>query len=108
MGLAIGLAAIPFANGLALLLPALVIATYGFSVSTPALNALLTIDAPPDAVGSVIGVGRSASTLARAAGPAFAGAVFELAGKNWPFFAAAAILLLVLAVSGRMLRARRS
>ena len=106
--LAIGLAAIPFAKGLVLLLLALVIATYGFSVSTPALTALLTLDAPPDSVGAVVGVGRSASTLARAAGPAFAGAVFSLAGKDWPFFAAAAILVLVLAVSGRMLSRKGS
>jgi DHA1 family tetracycline resistance protein-like MFS transporter len=97
--LAIGLAAIPFATNLPLLLLALIIATYGFSVSTPALNSLLTLAAPATATGGVIGVGRSASTLARAAGPAFAGYVFILLGKDWPFFAGAAILIAVLLLS---------
>jgi DHA1 family tetracycline resistance protein-like MFS transporter len=97
--LAIGLAAIPFATNLPLLLIALVIATYGFSVCTPALNSLLTIAAPAAATGGVIGVGRSASTLARAAGPAFAGYIFTLLGKDWPFFAGAIILVLVLMLS---------
>jgi DHA1 family tetracycline resistance protein-like MFS transporter len=104
--LAIGLAAIPFATNLPLLLVALVIATYGFSVCTPALNSLLTIAAPAAATGGVIGVGRSASTLARAAGPAFAGYVFTLFGKDWPFFAGAIILVLVLVLSRSLGSAR--
>jgi DHA1 family tetracycline resistance protein-like MFS transporter len=97
--LAIGLAAIPFATNLPLLLIALCIATYGFSVCTPALNGLLTIAAPTTATGGVIGVGRSASTLARAAGPAFAGYIFTLFGKDWPFFTGAIILVIVLLLS---------
>jgi DHA1 family tetracycline resistance protein-like MFS transporter len=105
--LAIGLAAIPFATELPVLLLALVIATYGFSVATPALNTLLTLSAPQGAIGAVVGVGRSAATLARAAGPAFAGYVFILAGKDWPFFAGAAILVGVLLVSGRLLAGPR-
>jgi len=59
----------------------------------------LTIAAPAAATGGVIGVGRSASTLARAAGPAFAGYIFTLLGKDWPFFAGAIILVLVLMLS---------
>jgi DHA1 family tetracycline resistance protein-like MFS transporter len=97
--LALGLAAIPFATNLPLLLIALVVATYGFSVSTPALNSLLTITAPTTATGGVIGIGRSASTLARAAGPAFAGSIFTLFGKDWPFFTGAVILVVVLVLS---------
>lgn len=97
--LAIGLAAIPFATNLPVLLIALVVATYGFSVATPALNSLLTLAAPPTATGGIIGIGRSASTLARAAGPAFAGYVFTLIGKDWPFFAGAIILIVVLLLS---------
>ncbi len=103
LALAIGLAGIPFATNLPLLLAALVIATYGFSVSTPALNSLLTLSAPAATMGGVIGFGRSASTLARAAGPAFAGYVFTLFGKDWPFFAGALILVVVLLLSSRLI-----
>lgn len=103
VALAIGLAGIPFASNLPLLLLALVVATYGFSVSTPALNSLLTFAAPATAMGGVIGIGRSASTLARAAGPAFAGYIFTLFGKDWPFFSGAAILVLVLLLSSRLI-----
>jgi MFS family permease len=106
--LAIGLAGIPFATNLPLLLITLVIATYGFSVCTPALSSLLTIAAPATATGGVIGVGRSASTLARAAGPAFAGYVFTLFGKDWPFFAGAIILVLVLLLSSSLGAGRTS
>ncbi len=106
--LAIGLAAIPFATNLPLLLIALIIATYGFSVCTPALNSLLTIAAPATSTGGVIGVGRSASTLARAAGPAFAGYVFTLFGKDWPFFAGAIILVLVLILSSSLGAAKQA
>jgi MFS transporter, DHA1 family, tetracycline resistance protein len=104
--LAIGLGILPFATSLPVLLIALMIATYGFSVATPALSTLLTLSAPQAAMGGVVGIGRSASTLARAVGPAFAGIVFAWAGKDWPFFAGAAILLLVLLLSGRMLPRR--
>ena len=103
LALAVGLAAIPFATNLPLLLCALVIATYGFSVSTPALNSLLTLSAPAATMGGVIGFGRSASTLARAFGPAFAGYIFTLFGKDWPFFAGALILVVVLALSSRLI-----
>ena len=44
-----------------------------------------------------MGLGRSASTLARAAGPAGAGYLFAFAGKDWPFLVGAAIIAIVLA-----------
>ena len=78
---------------------ALVIVTYGFSVVTPALNCALSLSAPEDVQGGVLGLGRSASTLARAAGPAGAGYLFALAGKDWPFLIGAAIIGVVLVFS---------
>ena len=106
--LALGLASIPFATKLPLLILALVVATYGFSVVQPALSSLLTFGVPSGSVGGLIGIGRSAQTLARAGGPVFAGFVFDTFGKDWPFLSAAAILVVVLALSSRLIRSPRS
>ena len=44
----------------------------------------------------VMGVTRSATTLARVVGPALAGLLFAVMGKNWPFFAGAATMATVM------------
>jgi DHA1 family tetracycline resistance protein-like MFS transporter len=46
-----------------------------------------------DEQGKVLGVTRSASTLARVAGPAWAGFLFTVLGKNWPFFGGAVVMI---------------
>jgi DHA1 family tetracycline resistance protein-like MFS transporter len=97
--LGIGLVMLPFANNLTLLLIALTITGYGFAVSTPALNSLLSLQVDAELRGSVLGIGRSFSTLARVLGPASAGYIFVLLGRDWPFFAGAALMALVLMVS---------
>ena len=96
VALAAGLALLPAASNLPLMIGALVIVTYGFSVVTPALNSALSLSAPEDVQGGVLGLGRSTSTLARAAGPAVAGYLFALLGKDWPFLIGAAIIGVVL------------
>lgn len=99
VALAAGLALLPAASNLPLMIGALVIVTYGFSVVTPALNSALSLSVPADVQGGVLGLGRSVSTLARAAGPAGAGYLFALAGKDWPFLIGAAIIGVVLVYS---------
>lgn len=102
--LGLGLALLPFASSLWQLLVVMVIVTYGFSVATPALNSLLSLQAAEDQQGGVLGVGRSMSTLARAAGPALAGLIFATAGKDWPFFVGAGLMFIVLLLSLRLRR----
>ena len=97
VALAAGLALLPTADNLPLMIGALIIVTCGFSVVTPALNSALSLCAQEDVQGGILGLGRSASTLARAAGPAGAGYLFALAGKDWPFLAGAAIITIVFA-----------
>jgi DHA1 family tetracycline resistance protein-like MFS transporter len=99
VALAAGLALLPAASNLPLMIGALVIVTYGFSVVTPALNSALSLSVPADVQGGMLGLGRSVSTLARAAGPAGAGYLFALAGKDWPFLIGAAIIGVVLVYS---------
>ena len=96
LALGIGLAILPFAENLPLLLGTMVIIAYGFSVSSPALNSLLSLNVSADQQGSILGIGRSASTLARALGPAGAGYLFALIGRDWPFYVGAVLMFVVL------------
>jgi MFS transporter, DHA1 family, tetracycline resistance protein len=96
LALGIGLAALPFAENLPLLLMTMIIIAYGFSISSPALNTLLSLNVPDDQQGGILGIGRSASTLARALGPIGAGYLFALIGRDWPFYVGAALMIVVL------------
>jgi MFS transporter, DHA1 family, tetracycline resistance protein len=93
VALTIGLVALPFSNTLAFLLPAMIFLVYGFSICTPSLNSLISVQVGEDEQGKVLGVTRSASTLARVAGPAWAGFLFTVLGKNWPFFGGAVVMI---------------
>ena len=104
LALGVGLAMLPFSNSLPLLLVSLVILTYGFSIASPALSSLLSLQVGEDQQGVVLGIGRSVSTLARAVGPAGAGYIFAAIGKDWPFLGGAAIMLVVLVISLKLRR----
>ena len=93
--LALGMLSIPFANSLLTLLGAMVVVAYGFSIITPSLNSLVSLQVGPDEQGGVMGVGRSATTLARVIGPAWAGLLFSFMGMDWPYFGGAAVMVLV-------------
>jgi MFS transporter, DHA1 family, tetracycline resistance protein len=105
--LALGMLLIPFTGSLATLLGAMVIVAYGFSIITPSLNSLISLQVGPDEQGGVMGVGRSATTLARVLGPTWAGAIFSVIGLDWPYFGGAAIMLLVVVLGLRGLKSVR-
>jgi DHA1 family tetracycline resistance protein-like MFS transporter len=94
--LAVGMLAIPFSQSLWLLVPAISAATLGFSLLTPSLNSLVSLQVDSGRQGGTMGIARSATTLARVLGPTFAGAVFQGFGKSAPFVCGAAIMLAVL------------
>lgn len=109
--LAIGIGLIPFATELWILLIVLSVAAYGFSVITPALNSLISLQVPDTEQGGIMGVTRSVTTMARVLGPAFAGLVFLSFGRDWPYFTGAVVMavVVVLAVVGLSdLRRKRS
>lgn len=97
--LAIGMLAIPFANLPEFLWPAMLIVAIGFSLMTPSLNSMVSLAVGAGVQGGTMGVSRSMTTLARVLGPGFAGALFEVLGKDWPFFAGALIMCVVLALA---------
>ena len=84
--LCVGILMIPFSQTLPLLLIAMTIAGYGFSIVSPALSSLISLQFGEEDQGSIMGVSRSAPTLARVAGPAMAGGLFGFMGMNWPYF----------------------
>jgi len=110
VALLIGLVMIPFSDTLEFLLIAMAIVTYGFSLASPALSSRLSLQVSKRDQGTVLGIGRSASTLARAMGPMGSGYVFAFLGKDWPFFVGALLMFLVLAVSvsAKFLRTKES
>ncbi len=93
--LAVGVVLIPFSHGVPLLLAAMVIAGYGFSVTSPSLNSLISLQVGEDEQGGIMGVTRSATTMARFLGPAWAGLLFETIGRDWPYFGGAAVMAVV-------------
>jgi DHA1 family tetracycline resistance protein-like MFS transporter len=97
--LAIGMLAIPLATTVPLLAPAMLVVAIGFSLMTPSLNSLLSLKVDAGVQGGTMGVIRWATTLARVLGPAWAGLLFEVLGKDWPFFAGAVIMAGVIVVA---------
>lgn len=94
--LALGMLLIAFSTSLWLLLVAMAAVAAGFSMVTPALNSLLSLQTGAGAQGGMMGLARSATTMARILGPGFAGALFDFLGKDWPFYAGAAIMVVVM------------
>jgi MFS transporter, DHA1 family, tetracycline resistance protein len=97
--LAIGVLLIPFSHNLPLLLVAMVAAGYGFSVVSPSLSSLISLQSGDDEQGSIMGVTRSAATMARFLGPAWAGLLFETLGRDWPYFGGALVMAAVVGLA---------
>jgi DHA1 family tetracycline resistance protein-like MFS transporter len=95
VALAIGMALIPFSDTVSWLLAAMVIVAYGFSVINPALNSLISLRTSASKQGQMMGVARSATTMARVIGPAWAGALFALLGMDWPYWGGTVLMLVV-------------
>ncbi len=105
LGLAVGLAWIPFVSSVPELVAAMTVAALGFSVTTPALNTAISVRGEADVQGGLMGVTRSATTLSRMTGPAMAGAAFGFIGLHTPYYAGAVIMLIVAVIAFRALLA---
>jgi len=94
--LCLGVLLIPFAETLPVLIIAMTVAGYGFSIISPALNSAISLRVDEEHQGMVMGVTRSATTLARVVGPALAGLLFAGMGKDWPYYAGAVSMATVM------------
>jgi DHA1 family tetracycline resistance protein-like MFS transporter len=102
--LAVGLGAVPFAFQVPALVLAMTLAGIGFSLVTPALNSLISLEAAEGERGGIMGMARSSTTLARVLGPALAGAVFGLIGKDAPYIGGAILMVLLAWLVPRVLK----
>ncbi len=105
LAFALGLFLVPFSHSLPVLLIAMAILAWGFSIITPSLNSLISRRVADDEQGSVLGTARSVTTLARAVGPVWAGLLFVTFGRNGPYFGGALVMLGVLILGLRVLAA---
>jgi len=99
VALAAGMVAVPFCASVPALIVAMTGVAIGFSLVSPSLNSAISLRVGADAQGGVMGVTRSATTLARVLGPAWAGALFWVLGKDWPYFLGALVMVGVLVLA---------
>lgn len=91
VGLSVGLALLPFATTLALVLVATGILAVANGILQPNLSALVSFEGGDDRRGSVMGLHQSVGALARVAGPLLAGATFTYVHVAAPFVIGAAL-----------------
>jgi MFS family permease len=105
---ALGLALLPLAPSYAWLFPVMGVLAVGSAFTTPALSALVSLQAPADRLGAVLGSYQAFGSLGRILGPALGGWLFTGFGPGAPYGTAAAmmgagaLLGLVLAARVRM------
>ena len=101
LGLAVvGLIAITLASNLYLYIAFYYILNLGLSLTFPTFNALITIHANPQKQGEILGISESINSLATAAFPVLAAALYGIIGfKLYLFIAALPLIALILAIS---------
>lgn len=99
VALAFGMILIPFSEHLWILAIAMAVLAYGFSTLSPSLNSLISLQVDEENQGAVMGITRSATTLARVVGPGWAGLLFAQLGKDWPYFTGGIVMLFVAILS---------
>jgi DHA1 family tetracycline resistance protein-like MFS transporter len=90
---AAGLAGLAVSHEVATMAASLTALVLGLGLATPALNALIAVQASERERGSVMGISQSASALGRVAGPLGAGVLFDQLGSGAPFAAAAVVII---------------
>lgn len=97
-----GLFIVGLTNGELWLYVGLFLLACGSSLATPSLTALVSLYAPADRQGEVLGIFRSVGSLARAAAPIVASLVYWRYGSQWPYLGSAVALLIPIALAVRL------
>ncbi len=95
----VGLLGLALAGSLWAVLVVTGLLSIGMGLLNPSVSSLISRLAGSDERGGILGVSQSASSLARILGPAVAGVVFTLWGRNAPFYLGAALMVLVVAMA---------
>jgi DHA1 family tetracycline resistance protein-like MFS transporter len=104
----VGLLGLALAGALWSVLVATGLLALGMGLLNPSVTSLISRVAGADERGGVLGVSQSASSLARIVGPALAGAVFGLWGRNAPYYVGAVLMVAVVAMALRLPRRREA
>jgi DHA1 family tetracycline resistance protein-like MFS transporter len=105
---AVGLALLPLAPGYSWLFPVMGLLAVGSAFFSPSLSTLVSLHAPPERLGAVLGTYQAFGSLGRILGPALGGWLFTRFGPGVPYGTAAvmmglgAVLALFLAARVRM------
>jgi MFS family permease len=105
---AAGLALLPVAPGYAWLFPVMGLLAVGSALVNPCLSALVSLHAPPERLGAVLGAYQAFGSLGRIVGPALGGWLFTRLGPGAPYgtaavmVAGAGLLALTLVAQARM------
>ena len=94
---AAGLVVLAFATTWWVLVPALMLLSFGQALTVPNFTALVSNGASPHQRGEALGFQQSGSALARVVGPAIAGVLFHRVGISAPYLLAAALCGVALA-----------
>ncbi|KFE63228.1 MFS transporter [Hyalangium minutum] len=88
----LGLALLPLAPSYAWLFPVMGLLAVGSACTTPSLSALVSLHAPADRLGAVLGSYQACGSLGRILGPALGGWLFTGFGPGAPYGTAAALM----------------
>lgn len=92
----LGLILIPLSKNPSFLFIALFFMPLGNGLANPTIQALASENVPQEEYGETLGVLQSAGAMGRIAGPILGGEIFEMFGKNIPFFFGATIIFFTL------------
>ena len=99
LSLAVGLALIPAARNLPLLLLATGLLAVGMGFNSPSITSLISRLSSADEQGGILGVSQSMASLARIIGPAVGGYVYDAHGSTMPYVGASALMLVAVVAS---------
>jgi DHA1 family tetracycline resistance protein-like MFS transporter len=97
--IAAALGSVPFAPSVPVLAAVCGLLAFGMGFNSPSLLSAISQLADPRDQGSTLGVSQSLGSLARIIGPMWGGWVFDQFGIRYPFFTAAALMLLAALLS---------
>ncbi len=80
----------------------------GNATYRPTLNSLLSQSTPATQLGTTLGAAQSAFVFSRIIGSVWAGFLFSVLGRDWPFFSGALLLFVAVAIAWVVVKKIRS
>lgn len=80
----------------------------GFGLANPALNAMISLNAPDEHQGAALGASQSVQSLCRILGPTAAGLAFGFFGRNGPYLGGAVLLFIAFLIAIRATKLART